>query len=235
MQLRTIFKKMDKSGDGELDSKEFTKFLHKVSVTGREGGVVLFSRYFSLTDFSDPARYSHLTFAFCLPNISLKLKVGVKLKQQAYVKLMKCLDASGDGSISYKEFQSFVRVFQAEEDEELEKWKEKKREADEAVAQMKHPKAKSKGAAEEEQHKSSKKGAVASSSDQNAGLEKLWAKIGKYIDKKGGTDGVSMFKAMFEKYDTNGMFDILNIFVNILCVKHTTLIHIYVQAMASSR
>jgi hypothetical protein len=38
MQLRTIFKKMDKSGDGELDSKEFTKFLHKVSVTGREGG-----------------------------------------------------------------------------------------------------------------------------------------------------------------------------------------------------
>lgn len=141
----------------------------------------------------------------------------MKLKQQAYVKLMKCLDSSGDGSISYKEFQSFVRIFHEEEEEELDKWKHMKQEADEAVEHMKH-RTHSKGeemthktsklAAEETKHKTTKNTkkhtSSTSSSEQNAGLEKLWAKIGKYIDKKGGTDGVSMFKTMFEKYDTNG-------------------------------
>lgn len=162
MQLRAIFKKMDASGDGELNAKEFTKFLHKV---------------------------------------------GVKLKQQQYVKLMKCLDSSGDGSISYREFQAFVRVFQAEEDREAAEYRAMKKDAEKqlAAAEPKKDKTSRKpaGAAEDEEEKPKKDKLSASQSHE--GLEKLWAKIGKYIDKKGGTtDGVSMFKEMFAKYDTNG-------------------------------
>ncbi len=43
---------------------------------------------------------------------------------------------------------------------------------------------------------------------RDAGLERVWAKISKYVEKQvdngGGKSGVALFKAMFEKYDMNG-------------------------------
>jgi len=124
---------------------------------------------------------------------------------------MKCLDSSGDGNISYREFQAFVRVFEAEEDREEQEFRQKQKEAARYLEQEKQnqkelikqqrTKSSSQAAADAEEKKAKKKASASQNSD---GLERLWAKIGKFVDKKGDGDGVAMFKSMFEKYDTNG-------------------------------
>mmetsp|Transcript_50752 Transcript_50752/g.100451 ORF Transcript_50752/g.100451 Transcript_50752/m.100451 type:complete len:273 (-) Transcript_50752:120-938(-) len=180
LNMRAIFHLYDKDNTGTLDSEEFTQLL---------------------------------------------TKCGVKLGKSKYQKLLH-LVSGGDGLIDYKEFSKLIRTFRqegaaiksAERAEDKAGWLKQEAAANAVIKEREELKQKNIAAralSKSEHHKHHGHGGSGGGKDAHSaierekGLEKLWHKIGKYITKVMGegdnrAEGMKLFKALFERYDTNG-------------------------------